>query len=255
MNFFLILLQIISVCLMAFTHIIKVRAYNTSLGSSASDLLSPTAAAVPTAYSLQPTASIRPVGRIVTSLAITKIFFGFLTGFILTIAGITICLISNCTSSTFLNSLAALFLYFILAYCYYHFVNIGEASIRLRIFSELSQNKNRLLSKLAYADEVQEVDGAEKLSVQELLDASSTDATQQFAAEVAFRKKSYITVEGLQAYQQKELPSRRIERLLAHGDILLEDNLYRIGKKRYLIAAKILLLAKKILNIRPVGRM
>src|SRR3990167_7568511 len=50
--------------------------------------------------------------------------------------------------------------------------------------------QNRLLSKLADADEVQGVDGAQKLSVQELLDASSTGATQQFAAEVEFRKKS-----------------------------------------------------------------
>ncbi|HLB33293.1 MAG TPA: hypothetical protein VJK54_03555 [Chthoniobacterales bacterium] len=48
----------------------------------------------------------------------------------------------------------------------------------------------RLLSKLAYADEVQGVDGAQKLSVQELLDASSTGATKQFAAEIEFRKES-----------------------------------------------------------------
>ena len=49
---------------------------------------------------------------------------------------------------------------------------------------------NRLLSKLAYADEVQGVDGAQKLSVQKLLDASSTGATKQFAAEVEFGKQS-----------------------------------------------------------------
>ncbi|HLB32626.1 MAG TPA: STAS domain-containing protein [Chthoniobacterales bacterium] len=49
---------------------------------------------------------------------------------------------------------------------------------------------NRLLSKLAYADEVQGGDGAQKLSVQELLDASITGATKQFAAEVEFGKKS-----------------------------------------------------------------
>ncbi|HLB34381.1 MAG TPA: NADH-quinone oxidoreductase subunit M [Chthoniobacterales bacterium] len=42
--------------------------------------------------------------------------------------------------------------------------------------------------KLADADEVQGVDGAEKLSVQELLDASSTGATKQFTAEVEFGK-------------------------------------------------------------------
>src|SRR3990167_6832178 len=52
---------------------------------------------------------------------------------------------------------------------------------------------NRPLSKLAYADEVQGVDGAEKLSVQELLDASSTGATKHFAAEVGFGKKSNLT--------------------------------------------------------------
>ena len=48
----------------------------------------------------------------------------------------------------------------------------------------------RLPSKLADADEVQEVGGAQKLSVQELLDASSPDATKQFAAEVELGKKS-----------------------------------------------------------------
>ncbi|HLB33825.1 MAG TPA: hypothetical protein VJK54_06275 [Chthoniobacterales bacterium] len=37
---------------------------------------------------------------------------------------------------------------------------------------------------------MQGVDGAQKLSVQKLLDASSTGATQQFAAEVEFGKKS-----------------------------------------------------------------
>src|SRR3990167_2564372 len=57
---------------------------------------------------------------------------------------------------------------------------------------------NRVLSKLAYADEVQGVDGAQKLSVQELLDASSTGATQQLAAEVEFRKNS--TVSGSEAW-------------------------------------------------------
>ncbi|OHE77946.1 MAG: hypothetical protein A3F67_05505 [Verrucomicrobia bacterium RIFCSPHIGHO2_12_FULL_41_10] len=45
----------------------------------------------------------------------------------------------------------------------------------------------RLPSKLAYADEVQGVDGAQKLSVQELLDTSSTGATKQFAAEVEYQ--------------------------------------------------------------------
>ena len=48
----------------------------------------------------------------------------------------------------------------------------------------------RPLSKLAYVDEVQGVDGAQKLSVQELLDGLSTDATKQFAAEVELGKTS-----------------------------------------------------------------
>ena len=52
----------------------------------------------------------------------------------------------------------------------------------------------RLLSKFASADEVQGVDGAEKLSVQKLLDASSTGATKQFAAEVEVGNKS---IEGM----------------------------------------------------------
>ncbi|HLB33262.1 MAG TPA: deoxyribodipyrimidine photo-lyase [Chthoniobacterales bacterium] len=50
--------------------------------------------------------------------------------------------------------------------------------------------KIRLLSKLADADEVQGVDGAQELSVQKLLDAPSTGATSQLAASVEVRKKS-----------------------------------------------------------------
>ncbi|HLB32637.1 MAG TPA: DNA polymerase III subunit gamma/tau, partial [Chthoniobacterales bacterium] len=57
------------------------------------------------------------------------------------------------------------------------------------ILIEKVQPSTRLLSKLAYADEVQGVDGAQKLSVQKLLDASSTGATTQFAAEVELGKK------------------------------------------------------------------
>ncbi|HLB34798.1 MAG TPA: hypothetical protein VJK54_11275 [Chthoniobacterales bacterium] len=49
---------------------------------------------------------------------------------------------------------------------------------------------DRPLLKIASADEVQGVDGAEKLSVQKLLDASSTGATKQFIAEVEVGKKS-----------------------------------------------------------------
>ena len=70
------------------------------------------------------------------------------------------------------------------------------ASYLKRAFNSLEKSReayrenNRPLSKLAYADEVQGVDGAQKLSVQELLDASSTGATKQFAAEVEFGKKS-----------------------------------------------------------------
>src|SRR3990167_1297015 len=56
----------------------------------------------------------------------------------------------------------------------------------------LHPGDNRLLSKVAYADEVQGVDGAQKLSVQQLLDASSTDATKQFAAEVEFGNQSNL---------------------------------------------------------------
>src|SRR3990167_4029716 len=56
----------------------------------------------------------------------------------------------------------------------------------------------RPFEKLAYADEVQGVDGAEKLSVQELLDASSTGATKQLAAEVEFGKRSIAPdIEGV----------------------------------------------------------
>src|SRR3990167_5958786 len=50
--------------------------------------------------------------------------------------------------------------------------------------------ENRLLSKLADADEVQGADGAQKLSVYNILDTPSTSATPQFAASVEFRNKS-----------------------------------------------------------------
>ena len=53
-------------------------------------------------------------------------------------------------------------------------------------------HENRLLSKLTYADEVQDVSGAEQLSVQEVLEGASTGTTKQFAKEVEFRKKSNI---------------------------------------------------------------
>ena len=56
----------------------------------------------------------------------------------------------------------------------------------------------RLLSKLASADEVQGVDDAEKLSVQKLLDGSSTGATKQFAAKVEFGKQSIKLAENMQ---------------------------------------------------------
>ncbi|HLB34633.1 MAG: hypothetical protein A3F67_04990 [Verrucomicrobia bacterium RIFCSPHIGHO2_12_FULL_41_10] len=48
----------------------------------------------------------------------------------------------------------------------------------------------RLLSKLADADAVQGVDGAQNLNVYGIPDDSSTGATPQFAASVEFRKKS-----------------------------------------------------------------
>ena len=47
--------------------------------------------------------------------------------------------------------------------------------------------------KVAEADEVQGVDGAQKLSVQKLLDASSTGATKQFAASVEFEDRFLIS--------------------------------------------------------------
>ena len=49
---------------------------------------------------------------------------------------------------------------------------------------------SRLLSKLAYADEVPGVSGAQTRSVPEVHEDASTGTTQQFAAEVEFRKKS-----------------------------------------------------------------
>ena len=52
--------------------------------------------------------------------------------------------------------------------------------------------KIRLLSKLASADEVQGVHGAQKSEHIDICDASCTGATQQFVAEVEFRKKSIV---------------------------------------------------------------
>ena len=97
-----------------------------------------------------------------------------------------------------------------------------------RLQQSISQKKNntdanRLLSKLAYADEVQGVDGAQKLSVQELLDASSTGATKQFAAEVELRKESEERLKErdqavnkrweklLKSYQHPELKKSAVE--------------------------------------------
>ncbi|HLB32598.1 MAG: hypothetical protein A3F67_05450 [Verrucomicrobia bacterium RIFCSPHIGHO2_12_FULL_41_10] len=48
--------------------------------------------------------------------------------------------------------------------------------------------------KVAEADEEQGVDGAQKLSVQELLDASSTDATKLFAAEVDCENRFLVLI-------------------------------------------------------------
>ena len=77
---------------------------------------------------------------------------------------------------------------------------LKNSAYNLNRFSEY----NRLLSKLAYADEVQEVDGAQKLSVQQLLDASSTGATQQFAAEVELWKESNEKVSQCQSSGHSE---------------------------------------------------
>ncbi|HLB33482.1 MAG: hypothetical protein A3F67_00340 [Verrucomicrobia bacterium RIFCSPHIGHO2_12_FULL_41_10] len=65
--------------------------------------------------------------------------------------------------------------------------NTAQATQKL---AECRSQYIRTFSKLATADEVQGVDGAEKLSVQKLLDTSSTGATKQFAAEVEFGKRS-----------------------------------------------------------------
>lgn len=135
-----------------------------------------------------------------SSIAPTKIFFGFIIGFIIISLGITISIIQDHTLSSIANSLISILLYFILAYCYYHFINIGEASIRLRIFAELHQGKN-------------------------------------------------LTAAELSHYQHNEISYRRIERLLNSGDILLQENFYKIGKQRYLIAAKIFQFAKYALGL------
>ncbi len=58
---------------------------------------------------------------------------------------------------------------------------------------DLAMNK-RLLSKLASADEVPGVDGAQQLSVHNVLDGASIEATPQFAAEVEIRKKSEVSL-------------------------------------------------------------
>ena len=79
---------------------------------------------------------------------------------------------------------------------------LGEYALMIQLdYTSLEiqePTSNRLLSKLACADEVQGVDSAQKLSVQKLLDASSTGATKQFAAEVELGKKSSPLVATLQ---------------------------------------------------------
>lgn len=135
------------------------------------------------------------------SIAPTGIFLGFISGMIFIVGGIGFVLIRNFTLLSLFNSTAAFFFYFVLAYCYYHFVNISEASVRLRIFSELKHEKNFPLSKLT-------------------------------------------------SYQQNEIPLRRVERLIASGDIIFRNNKYFLGKQRYLIAAKTLQFAKYLLGIK-----
>lgn len=135
------------------------------------------------------------------SVAPSGIFSGFIAGIIFTMTGIVFSLLRDFSLFSFLSGGAALFFYFVLAYCYYHFVNISEASIRLRIFSELKNEKKNALSKLT-------------------------------------------------SYQQNEVPLRRIERLIASGDIIFRNDKCFLWKQRYLIAAKILQLAKSFLGIK-----
>ena len=61
---------------------------------------------------------------------------------------------------------------------------------RKGVSSKIGSVFNRLLSKLASVDEVPGADGAQRRSVHEVLDRASTGATQQFATEVEFGKKS-----------------------------------------------------------------
>lgn len=135
------------------------------------------------------------------SVAPSGIFLGFISGMLFITVGIAFAIVQNFSFFAVSNSIADLGFYFILGYCYYHFVNISEASIRLRIFSELKHEKNFVLSKLT-------------------------------------------------SYQQNEVPLRRIERLIASGDIIFRNNKYFLGKQRYLIAAKILRFAKHCLGIK-----
>ncbi len=69
----------------------------------------------------------------------------------------------------------------------------GQKVIEAKEVSFSYDQKNiRLLSKFAEADEVQDASGAQNRSVHEVLEDSSTGATQQFAASVEFRKKSIV---------------------------------------------------------------
>ncbi|HLB32771.1 MAG TPA: hypothetical protein VJK54_00900, partial [Chthoniobacterales bacterium] len=68
---------------------------------------------------------------------------------------------------------------------------------------------------LACADEVQGVDSAQKLSVHELLDASSTGATKQFTAEVEFGKQStttnpFTTMDGARVISLRNFATEKI---------------------------------------------
>ncbi|HLB34806.1 MAG: hypothetical protein A3F67_11540 [Verrucomicrobia bacterium RIFCSPHIGHO2_12_FULL_41_10] len=79
---------------------------------------------------------------------------------------------------------------------------IGDPAI---VFRQSAPCAIRHFSKLAYADEVQGVDGAQKLSVQKLLDTSSPGATKQFAAEVELGKVSILDL-GEEWYNFTKLP-------------------------------------------------